>query len=373
MQISLRSQLVAGVGAVVVAGASAVTPVAATQLNLPVPSAAQFALTGYANPLAQIGLTAQQVADNLFNYKDIDGDYAWLPLVGMVPEFLNKGIPAIRQIGYNGQQYLGIAGKGLQAGFDIIVEAAKNLPSAVITATKQLFSGDISGAIKTLTVATVGPVVELWGAASSVINVIGSSVVTNLIKVIDATRSIGEAFLHTATGSASALWNAAVTVVNQTLAALGGGNPQLVWNTVVDGLLGPVGADGSVGSSIPGTALAVSIGAGLGPLGNPRGYELPSFRMWIEKSRLMLANATGALYPVGPTPLAVPAGATRAARTAAPVAAVTPVATVTKVDVATTGAKTEAATNSPATTGGSAATPKAGKHGATRRAAKAAS
>ena len=53
MQISLRSQLIAGTAAVVGASAIAMTPVTAAHISLPsvqVPSAAQVVLAGFDSP-----------------------------------------------------------------------------------------------------------------------------------------------------------------------------------------------------------------------------------------------------------------------------------------------------------------------------------
>ncbi len=74
MQISLRSQLIAGTAAVVGASAIAMTPVTGAPLSLSsiqAPSAVQTALVAFSSPLAALSETVIQSSAYLFN-TDLD-------------------------------------------------------------------------------------------------------------------------------------------------------------------------------------------------------------------------------------------------------------------------------------------------------------
>ena len=104
MQISLRSQLIAGTAAIVGAGAIAVTPVtAAVNLpSIPVPSVAQVTLAGFDSPLSELLLTVSELNANIFDGVNVYGDYEWQPYVGILPEFIFTALPVFSQLGFNG-------------------------------------------------------------------------------------------------------------------------------------------------------------------------------------------------------------------------------------------------------------------------------
>lgn len=315
MQISLRSQLIAGTAAIVGAGAIAMNPVAPA-LTLPsitVPSVAQVALAGFDNPLSELILTTGVLNTNIFDGTNLYGDYEWEPYVGIVPEFIYTALPLISQLGFNGSAYIGGSIDSLGTSAYILSEAVWNLPGAVVTAAQQAIGGDIAGAITTLTNATLVPIQTAGTTALGALISVVTGVVTNVTNVVGVLPGIAAGLVTTAVGSASALVNAVVNIVTQTLGALATLDVETAWNTVVDGLLGPVGADGTVTSSVPGTLLAVTVGPGLGPLGFPNGYAVPSLRMWAEQSQLQVANAIGASYPVPAAAEAAPAAAVAAA------------------------------------------------------------
>jgi hypothetical protein len=398
MQISLRSQLIAGTAAVVGASAIAMTPVTAAQVNLPslkVPSAAQVALTGFDSPITELIDTLSWVNYDLFNGDpaNIDANYSWEPFAGMLPEFIYTALPILSQMGYNGADYINTTLDAVGFSAYTLSEAVWNLPGALITATKQLFSGDFSGAVATLTNATWVPIKD---AISSVVGsgtYLVSGVVTNITNTLAALPAIAKGLANTTIGTVKASINAIVEITKQTFAALGGGNFELAWNTVVDGLFGPVGADGSVLTSLPGVLESMSIGPGLIPLGPGNGYApAPSFRMWGEQSQLTIANGLGATWPAASV-AAPKSAAAKASRVAAPVAAVTaaPAAEVAAGDNNAAAAETGAAAVSHPVAGSDAgsapdagasaadsaapsaragaATPKAAKHGVSRKAA----
>ena len=325
MQISLRSQLIAGTAAIVGAGAIAMTPVtpAVTLPSISVPTVAQVALAGFDSPLSELLLTVGVLSENIFDGANIYPAYEWEPYVGALPEFIYTALPIISQLGFNGSAYIGGSIDSLGTSAYILSEAVWNLPGAVITAAQQAIGGDIPGAITTLTNATLVPLQSAGTIALGALTSVVTGVVTNLTNVVGVLPGIATGLVNTLIGSAQVLVNAVVNIATQTIGALTTLDFETAWNTVVDGLLGPEGADGSVASSIPGSVLALTVGPGVGELPYPQGYVFPSLRMWSEQSQLQVANALGASYPV-------PAAA-EAAPTAA---AVADVADVTDVEVA---------------------------------------
>lgn len=315
MDVALRSYLSAGAAAAVVAGSAGMTPVDyRTTPSIDGPHAAHVALAGLDSPLTELLATVSVVNNDIFNGADIYGDYEWEPYQGLIPQFAYDALPILTQLVYNNSAYIGGTVAALTVSGTIISDAIWNLPSAAVTAVGQVISGDISGAVTTLSNATLVPLQDaaatLVGTASAILTEVNYNVST----LAAAVPGIVQGLATTTVGSLSAVVNAAVTIATQTLTALSTLDFQTAWNVVVDGLLGPVGADGTVASSLPGTIEAVTIGPGLVPLGNPDGYAVPSVRMWAEQSNLQIANAIGASYPVPA------ASARRAGRPAAAVA-----------------------------------------------------
>ncbi|MCB0933506.1 MAG: hypothetical protein KDB71_16630 [Mycobacterium sp.] len=397
MQISLRSQLIAGTAAVVGASAIAIAMTPGTVAQVPtvkVPSAAQVALTGLDSPISEMLNTASWINYDLFNgnVADIDDNYTWEPYAGMLPEFIFTALPVISQLGYNGADYVYNSLYAVNDSAYILSEAVWNLPGALITATKQVFSGNFSGAVDTLNNAIVVPIQDAVTSVVGATTYVASNVITNLTNVIAALPDIAKGLLNTSVGTVKATFNAVVEITTQTADALFGGDFETAWNTVVDGLFGPIGNDGFVTSSVPGVLESLTIGPGIGPLGVGNGYEVQSFRMWGEQSQLTIANAVGSSWPVAS--VAVPkSAAARAPRKAASVAAVTasPAAEVASSDngsaggdsaagnpVAEQGAGSRAAAGAAGASDGRSArsqssTPKrTAKHGVSRKAAKAA-
>ena len=261
MQISLRSHLIAGTAAVIGASAVAMTPVAA-HVSVPtikVPSAVQVALTGFDNPLTQLLETVQYVNVDIFDGVDSYNEYTWEPYYGILPEFIYTALPVISQLGYNGSAYIGNTIGAVTYSAQLLSEAVWNLPGAVVTATQQAIGGDVAGAITTLTNATLVPIqAAVTTTVGSLVNIV-TGVVTNITNLIAAVPGIVQGLVNTTVGSVTALVNAVVTIGTQTLGALSTMNFEGAWNVVVDGLFGPVGADGSQTSSIPGVLEALSL------------------------------------------------------------------------------------------------------------------
>ena len=373
MHISLRT-MTAGTAAVVGAGAIAMTPLApaVSAPSVAVPSAAQVSLTGLDSPLTELAATVALINNDIFNGTDLYGDYEWEPYQGLLPEFIYNALPVISQVGFNGAAYIGGSVAALTEVTTILSEAVWNLPGAVITATQQAIGGDFSGALATLTTATLVPLQNAGGTALAAGVAVLSSVITNITNVIATVPRIVGGLVTTTVGSLTAVVDAAVNIGTQTVGALSTLDLETAWNVVVDGLLGPVGADGTVASSLPGTIEAVTIGPGLGPLGNPNGYAVPSFRMWAEQSNLQIANALGATFPVPLASVAAPVAAKKAGRSAAAVRSAATVSEPAAQSAAGDSSTAGAENTTPSVRADATQAEKPTKHRASRKAADAA-
>ena len=299
----------------VAAGVSLAQYPALPAASLPAPVLPDIALAGLSSPLSALLGTVQVLSNDLFNGVDTYPDYPWDPFQGLGPEFIYVALPIISQLGFNGFNYLGGSVDALSTSAQILTDALWDLPGAIVTAVGQAIGGQFSEALATLADATLVPIQNAGQIALGAGLAVLGGVAAHLTNVVVSLPGIAGELLTTVGGALSAIAGAAVAIGSQTLAALTSLDLESAWNTVVDGLLGPVGADGEVTSSLPGTLLAVTVGPGLGPLGAGNGYAVPSLRMWAEKSQLTIANAVGANFPVV-APQVSPAAARSAASTA---------------------------------------------------------
>lgn len=280
------------------AHAAAVTVVIGMSAVATTHTSADVKLSGYANPLAAFVDTVLVINNDLSNGVDVYGDYEWQPFQGLVPELAYIALPIATQLVYNWSANIGSLVESMGTSVKILADAAWDLPAAVVAAAKQVGAGDIAAAIATLTNATLVPLKDAASAVQVVSEAILSGVVYNASAVLATLPGVAQRLLSTTAGALTAVAEAVGTIATQTVSALASENPETAWNTVVNGLFGPVGEDGKVESSLPGTLEAVTLGPGLGPSGFPNGYAVPSYRMWAEQSQLQLANAIGAGYPV---------------------------------------------------------------------------
>ena len=349
MQISLRSQLVAGTAAIVGASAIAMTPVMGAQLSLPsvqVPSAAAVTLTGLDSPISELLATlqlgnqylldtTQSVVDPLSwpfsNFGDglpvlpgalVTPELGGYSSVGLLPQIIDDALPIISQLGYNGSDYLNVTGDALYvAGFGLS-EGVWNAAGAALTL-------DFAGAIDDLLVGINQAGTALLGAGVYVLsNVVAraEAVINTLVGGIPTLLGVGLA-------QAGVVFNRVVQVVTDTFAAA---TFEDGWNAAVDGIFGP--------SGVPGTILNLSIGMGVqtGPVAfsaDPVVIEqeiaenfVPSTRTVIQGLVKEIATdlSVQAVPPVAAAPAAAKsarsAAAVRSAAVAAPAAAEAPAA-----------------------------------------------
>lgn len=325
MQISLRSQLIAGTAAIVGASAIAMTPVVAQHATLPavqIPSAAslEVSLAGYDSPLTELLNTAIVSTSYLLNPADPN---AWqysgigpvlqaalsnpLPFssanslntykyLGVLPQTIGDALPILRQLGVNGAETLtNILGNALTDGVTAS-EALWNLPGALVTAAQQAIGGNITGAVATLQAAIVDPIVAI---GQNIYNV-GTSIVNQEVQrfqnLANSLPGLVTLNVGAVVGGATVLANKALAIATQVVNALGSLNVEGAWNAAVDGLLGPTG--------LPGTILNLTIGAGVqtGPITTPADIPanfVPSIRTAIQTTVRTIATDL-ATTPPGP-------------------------------------------------------------------------
>jgi hypothetical protein len=247
MQISLRSQMIAGTAAIVGASAIAMTPVIAQHEMLPniqLPSAsAAVTLAGFDSPLTELIKSLGLVNKYINDTTPIGPPNT---TYGLLPEIITDALPIIRQLGLNGSDYIYQSVKGLGTSAGLVSEGVWN-------AAGQALSGNFQAAITTLTTA-----IQLAGQnALTAGQYVLTGVTTRLQAVINGLSPLLSTLVTSTVNQLTVLVGLPIKIAQDTFTALTGGNFQLAWNTAVDGLLGPTG--------IPGVVSSLTIGLGLPP------------------------------------------------------------------------------------------------------------
>lgn len=317
MQISLRSQAIAGAAAVVGATAVAMSTVNAVA---PGPSTAQVqALAGvdlaaFASPLLEIFDTIEKT--NLYLFSIAEPPVTTFDRAGVIPDFLAAGFPIATQYFLNAPDYVNQTVNYLFADFGgtapigpypgalrLLTWAADALPANLFFAAQQLFAGNLVGTLQTLQFATANPVqaalyqtlnagmYALGGVgvrAAAVLTAIAEWVPTTIRNLVDDVTVVLNAAGAVATGVAYGI---------QTLSL------ETVWNSLVVGLLGSV--PNPVTPTIPDALINQTIGEG-GRIytvpGRPGYLEVPSLRQNLTELRDNIADALATDVPIPAEP-----------------------------------------------------------------------
>lgn len=344
MQLTLRSQLIAGTAALVGVSAIALVPVAQQNAGLPALRTAPVSLASFANPVTELIETVLigdannfSITDNLFYGEDAYyGEYFYSGVleypngdpydsyVGLIPEFSYNPLPALRNLITNLSTNIGSLAYESGLSLATLSDAVWNLPAALVTATGQLLTGQVTQALTTIYNATVAPIVDAGTGLVDAGLHITSNVITNITNLISAIPTLAGQWISSTIGAGAALLGTTVGVVSNTITALASLNIEGAWNSVVQGTVGP--GDGS----ILGALVNLTIGPGYGYV-EDLGVGVPSLRFLTQSTLGTIANAldTPAGFalpaPVLTTPLAgaavESAAATRAAVTPAAAAA----------------------------------------------------
>ncbi|MEZ5131958.1 MAG: hypothetical protein R2763_09640 [Mycobacterium sp.] len=292
MQISLRSPSVVGAVAVMGVGAIVSAQVNATHLGhkaLDVPLVASptvLTAASFDNPISVLTNTAVAAWDFLFDPNDktfgplvqSDGMTAYESFWGVLPETIFQANPVATQIVFNVSNYVDGIGDAVFMSIGTLADGVWALPGAVVSATEKLFSGDILGALETLATAVVDPIVEAAGGLVAVLGAAVGNVFENLKNVAQEVPTALLNYWSAISGGASAVFEAAVTTVRNTVSALTSGDLAGAWNAAVNGLLGSGATD------IPGAIINATIGFSLPGM-------TPSLRFATESAINSFANA----------------------------------------------------------------------------------
>ena len=264
MQLSLRSQMIAGVAAVG-ATAMAITPIAQPDL-LPsmqrVSSAVQLA--SFANPVDVLLRTSVYISDNIFDQAALldpeelywpdsfyTTDYSFLfapGYFGIIPDFANQvSFGGLSAVVTNLSGYVYAASEGLAGLVGGPITAVTNVPFALVTAAGYLAAGRPDLAIAELQAQILGPLQQGIGTALAAAGYIIDNVISNASTLIlNSIPGLVSNLIDTVTNGAVYVGQSLITTLSTAITQLTGGQFEAAWNTAVEGLLGLNGTLGQL-------------------------------------------------------------------------------------------------------------------------------
>ena len=275
MLYSLRSPLIAGAAALVVAGA--VAPLATQHGSLPsLQMPVALTTAAFDQPLVEVLGTLNLINSDLFSSNQDclacavnDGP---LTYQGLLPQFIYGALPIIRQLGYNATGYLGNSIEQLLTG----------PASTVATLAHAAWTFLPTAASSGLGPALSGLGSELNQAGQTALaagQYVLDSVITNLTATAKSLVGFLPSAIASETAIVKALLAATVNVGQQVIAGLSHLGSGQSWNAAVSGLLGPVASNGV--PSIPGALEALTVGQGLNDTLTAGSY-VPSIRIIVQ-------------------------------------------------------------------------------------------
>lgn len=275
--ISLRSQLLAGTAAMVTAAAVTVSGVTASGADLPsakAPIVANVELAAWANPLLEIFDTVEKT--NFYLFSIAEPPFSAFDRAGIIPDFLAAGFPILTQYFLNASDYVAQTVDYFVGDYDpvltqypgalrVLTWAAQALPENLGIAVRQVFNNELVGALQTLQFAIVNPIqAALYQTLNSGIYVAGG-VTARAAAVVQAIADWIPKTLKELADSATVVYNAVANVVANVTYGIQLRDPERIWNSLVNGLLGsnPSGPfDPYVTPTIPDALIDQTIGPG---------------------------------------------------------------------------------------------------------------
>lgn len=274
MQLSLRSQLIAGVAALS-ATAVAIAPIAQPDLLAsPQRVSAAIQLSAFANPVTELLGTLALTAENIFyqdtlpspsdlfwpdSFYNSDFTFVYAPnFYGLIPDEVNQfSSGALSAVLNNLSGYIDTTVYGVTGVAIGVSDAVFNTPFALITAAQLALAGQIDAAIAELQAQILVPLQD--GIATGI--QAGTYILNNV--VANATTLLTDTLPRLVSGLAEAtvagttyLVETAIAVASDVVSNLASLNIEGAWNAAVNGLLDPnTGLLGSVG--------ALTVGVGL--------------------------------------------------------------------------------------------------------------
>lgn len=316
--ISLRSHLLAGTAAMATAAAITVSGVTASGVDLTSAKApvvanvvANVELTAWANPLLEIFDTIEKT--NFYLFSIAEPPFSAFDRAGIIPDFLAAGFPILTQYFLNASDYVASTVDYFVREYDpvltrypgalrVLTWAAQALPENLGIAVRQVFNNELVGALQTLQFAIVNPIqAALYQTLNSGIYVAGG-VTARAAAVVQAIADWIPKTLKELADSATVVYNAVANVVANVTYGIQLRDPERIWNSLVNGLLGsnPSGPfDPYVTPTIPDALIDQTIGPGgriyiiPGVAWNPA----PSIRQNLTDLRTSLEEALATEVP----------------------------------------------------------------------------
>ena len=236
MEISLRSQIVAGTAAVVGASAIAMTPALPAHLpsiQLPAATTTSIALAGFDSPITELINSLSLIGPYTFG----TGPGTVTSKQGLIPQIIAGALPVIRALGKNGSSYLNNTFNALSIVGQTASEAVWNFPEAVIDSITSLSLTPIVNAI-------LGPINVIGTTLLSAGNYVLQGVISKLSLLAGGVGTLVTGLVNNTVKQVTALVNRAIGIFT---GAIGAGSLEGAWNAVVGGTLG---RDGLLGVAI---------------------------------------------------------------------------------------------------------------------------
>jgi hypothetical protein len=274
VQLSLRSQLVAGVAALS-ATAVAIAPIAQPDLLAsPQRVSAAVQLSAFANPVTELLGTLALTAENIFyqdtlpspsdlfwpdSFYNSDFTFVYAPnFYGLIPDEVNQfSSGALSAVLNNLSGYIDTTVYGVTGVAIGVSDAVFNTPFALITAAQLALAGQIDAAIAELQAQILVPLQD--GIATGI--QAGTYILNNV--VANATTLLTDTLPRLVSGLAEAtvagttyLVETAIAVASDVVSNLASLNIEGAWNAAVNGLLDP-------DTGLLGAAGALTVGVGL--------------------------------------------------------------------------------------------------------------
>lgn len=274
MQLSLRSQLTAGVAALS-ATAVAIAPIAQPDLLAsPQQVSAAVQLSAFANPVAELLGTLALTSENIFyqdslpspsdlfwpdSFYNSDFTFVYAPnFTGLLPDAVNQfSSGALSAVLNNLSGYIDTTVYGVTGVAIGVSDAVFNTPFALITAAQLALAGQIDAAIAELQAQILVPLQDGIATGIQAGTYILNNVVANATTLLtDTLPRLVSGLVEATVAGTTYLVETAIAVATDVVSNLASLNIEGAWNAAVNGLLDP-------GSGLLGSVAALTVGVGL--------------------------------------------------------------------------------------------------------------
>lgn len=273
MQLSLRSQLIAGVAALS-ATAVAVAPIAQPDLLAsPQQVSAAIQLSAFANPVTELLGTLALTSEFIFwqdtlpspsdlfwpdSFYNSDFTFVYAPInYGLLPDAVNQvssgALSAVltNLSGYIDTTIYGVTGVGIG-----VSDAIFNTPFALIDAAQLALAGQVDAAIAELQAQILAPLQDGIATGVQAGTYILNNVVANATTLLtDTLPRLVSGLVDATVEGTTLLVQAAIGVATDVVSNLASLNIEGAWNAAVNGLLDP-------GTGLLGAVVALTVGVG---------------------------------------------------------------------------------------------------------------